>query len=225
MQKIRNLAFVTDFDGTITDDDFFQYVKEAFFDASALAPWDAYMNGKMTHFDALKMMYGSIRAPLSEMLAVVQKVHVEPFVVPTFDILHQAGIPIYITSAGCDYYIELLLGDVIKKYNIQLITNPSSYAPETGMKMKKHPANYRFYDHAVGISKAKIVEYLQSKGKTVIFAGDGPPDIDPARIADVVFARKILLALCTEENIKTEIFDTYENIYKYFDKILKQEHE
>ena len=32
-------AFVSDFDGTITGDDFFAYASEAFFDEKSLTPW------------------------------------------------------------------------------------------------------------------------------------------------------------------------------------------
>ena len=48
-----------------------------------------------------------------------------------------------------------------------------------------------------------------------VFAGDGKPDILPAREADVVFAKKKLLELCCQEDIPTENFASFADIYRY----------
>ena len=216
----KQLALVTDFDGTITDDDFFQYVKDAFFDDSVLVPWGHYLEGNLSHFDALKQIYGTLRASEGEIINLVKKVSVDKWVIPTFKLLHEAKIPIYIASAGCDYYINLLLGKEIEQYGAKLITNSSSYSQAGGLLMERPAKDSPFYDEGVGISKKKIVETLHKDGKHVIFAGDGPPDIEPARVADVVFARHILLEKCIGEGVKTEDFNGYKDIYNYFESEL-----
>jgi len=214
----QKLAFVTDFDGTITDDDFFQYVKEAFFDDAALAPWYRYIDGELSHFDALKQIYRTLKVSEAELTDLVKSVKIDKWVIPTFKLLNDAQIPIYIASAGCDYYIKLLVGAEIEKYKITLVTNPSSYTQAGGLAMERPPETSPYYDKSFGISKMKIVKHLQDSGKHVIFAGDGPPDIEPARLADKVFAKKILLNKCIEEGIKTEEFDNFKNIYDFFDE-------
>ena len=211
----REIAFVTDFDGTITDDDFFQYVKDAFLDESALAPWQLYLEGKTTHFEALKQIYGSLRVSEDELVDLVKKVSVDEWLIPTFEMLHNAQIPIYIASAGCDYYINLLIGDIIDKYGVRLVTNDSSYTQGGGLLMEK-PLESSYYDENVGISKRKIIAQLKESGWNVVFAGDGPPDIEPARLADIVFAKKILLDKCMAEGISIEGFNSYRDIYRYF---------
>jgi 2,3-diketo-5-methylthio-1-phosphopentane phosphatase len=219
---MQNLAFVTDFDGTVTDDDFFVYVQHAFLDDAALAPWWQYRKGELSHFDALAQIYGTLRAPEAALRQLVDKVHVCPHVIPTFELLHNSNIPIYIASAGCDYYIRILLGAEIDKFGVTLITNPSGYTADGGLFMQRPPEDSPFYCHATGISKACIVNYLHEKGSRVIFAGDGPPDIEPARLADVVFARKHLLEACEACGIQTRPFNNYEDIYRYFEKELKK---
>ena len=52
----RKATFVSDFDGTITGDDFFAYASEAFFDEKSLTPWRRFKKGEITHFEALKEM-------------------------------------------------------------------------------------------------------------------------------------------------------------------------
>jgi len=213
-------AFVTDFDGTITDDDFFQYVRDAFFDDSVLLPWREYRDGRLTHFEALRQIYGTLRVSENELIKLINDVKIDEWVGPTFELLYKAGVPIYITSAGCDYYINLLIRDEIEKYEIELITNKSTYSQERGLVMERPSQDSPFYDEGVGISKKKIVEYLHKSEKHVVFAGDGPPDIKPARVADTVFAKKILLDMCNDEGVKTEDFGGYKDIYAYFEREL-----
>jgi len=218
----KELVFVTDFDGTISDDDFFQYTKEAFFDEGVLVPWTNYLEGKMFHFDALKEMYGTLRVSEEELINLVKKVKIDNWVIPTFNLLYEHDILIYIVSAGCDYYINLLIGSVIEKYGIKLITNSSSYSKTNGLVMEKPVESDPFYDEKTGISKLKVVEKIKENCKFVVFAGDGPPDIEPALAADVVFAKKILLDLCIEKGINSEQFYSYKDIYNYFERELKK---
>ena len=219
---MKNIAFVTDFDGTITDDDFFQYVKDAFLDDSALEPWGRYLEGKLSHFDALKEMYGTLRVKEGELVELIKNVKIDEWVIPTFDLLFSSGIPIYIASAGCDYYINLLIGKEINNYDIKLITNPSYYAQGGTLVMERPSKDCPYYDAEVGISKKKIVEHLHKNNKYVVFAGDGPPDIEPARISETVFAKKMLLDKCAAEGIETLKFESFKDIYSFFEKELKK---
>ncbi|MCL2521433.1 MAG: MtnX-like HAD-IB family phosphatase [Erysipelotrichales bacterium] len=218
----KKIAFVTDFDGTISDQDFFHHLRDNIFDESALTPWNDYLDGKISHFDALKNIYGTLRICDNEIVDLVKKVTIDEWVTPTFKLLHEANVPIYIASAGCDYYINLLIGEEIKKYNITLITNPSSYSKETGLVMERPLKSHSYYDENIGISKERLVKQLQDNRQYVVFAGDGPPDFEPAKIADIVFAKKFLLEKCLKNNIKTEKFTSFKDIYLFFIKELKK---
>jgi len=212
------MVFVTDFDGTVTDDDFFQYTKEAYFDEASLAPWFEYTAGKITHFEALRRMYSTLRINEAELVRMINLIHVDKWVTAVFHILKSNGIPIYIASAGCDFYINILFGQVLKEFGVTLITNPSTYDETSGLTMSLPPNDYVYFDPAVGINKAKIVTSLQAAGKKVIFAGDGPPDIDAARVADVVFAKKTLIELCEAEGLEHFKLNSYHDIYQYLKK-------
>jgi len=216
------MVFVTDFDGTITEDDFFLYIKENVpgFKDLVDAPWQNYLDGKITHFNAITQMYATLRISESELISIVNKVNIDEWAVPTFKLLHEAQIPIYIASAGFNYYINILIGNEIEKFGATLVTNSSTYSQADGFILKRPPADSLFYDEGTGISKRRIVKHLQQSGKHVIFAGDGPPDYEPAQIADEVFAKKMLLDWCVKEGINTNLFDSYKDIYTYFEKEL-----
>lgn len=212
-------VFLSDFDGTISDDDFFFYTARAFFDDDALLPWREYLAGKKSHFDALKEMFGSLRLPKEAFDRFIEGVRIDAQIEAVFALCREKQIPIYIASAGCDYYIIKLIGDLIGNYNITLLSNRGEYTPEGGLIMIAPEKDDPFYDPNTGVSKYKLAKSLKDRGYKIIFAGDGLPDIEPAQISDIVFARKVLLQKCEEAGIKTRKFDNFGDIAQ----LLKEE--
>lgn len=210
----KPLALVTDFDGTITADDFFTLAADRYFDEEMLAPWRDYLSGNKKHFDALNEMFQKLKN-LPDLENFIKTIPLDACFLEVAKLCLQKNIPLTICSAGCDWYINLLLGNVMSENNICLITNHCDYSPQTGLVMNRLPQTHPCYDDNVGISKSAVVENLKQEGFKVIFAGDGPPDIAPARLADVVFAKKRLLQLCRQEGIKTETFNNFADICNY----------
>lgn len=215
----KKIAFVSDFDGTITDDDFFAYTTKTYFDEQALEPWRAFLAGKKTHFQALKEMFAQIHAPVDDLNAMIDSISVDPFLEPVWLLCRVKNVSLYVCSAGNDYYIRRLTGDLLKKYDVALVSNTGSYAPDTGLVMAAPEGTCPYFDADVGISKRKVVEKLKKDGFFVVFAGDGPPDVAPAELADVVFAKKFLLKACREKGIKTEKFEGFKDILNYFKEL------
>lgn len=212
-------AFVSDFDGTITDDDFFAYATQAFFDDKALEPWRRFKSGEQTHFSALKEMFAKIRVPQEELDNFMRKIPVDKGFIEAAQICKEKGIPLYICSAGCDYYIDFLIGDILRKYNITLVTNHGEYSPKQGLMMYKPEQDSPYFDGNTGISKAAIVQKLHREGYEVIYAGDGLPDYEAAWNADVVFARRDLLVKCLENGVKAHPFKDFGVINAYLKEL------
>ncbi|MDR2153138.1 MAG: MtnX-like HAD-IB family phosphatase [Helicobacteraceae bacterium] len=208
-------AFLSDFDGTISDDDFFYYTAEAFFDDNALKPWREYLAGEKSHFDALKEMFASLRLPQDEFDRFIAGVRIDPRIENVFAICRDKQIPIYIASAGCDYYIKRLIGDLIDKFQITLLSNRGEYAQTSGLTMIAPEKNDPFYDPLVGVSKYKLAQTLKNKGYKLIFAGDGAPDFESAQISDIVFAKKILLQKRQEANLPSRKFESFADIEQF----------
>lgn len=209
------IALVTDFDGTISDNDFFWFIAERYFNEQMLAPWREYLAGKISHLNALNQMFAQIHLPEPELLACISEINIDKHFLPTIQLCFEKNIPVYICSAGCDYYIEPAIGDAIKKYQITLVANHGVYSQKEGLKMLPPPSGSPYYDVNVGISKVSIVNKLHKEGYRVIFAGDGPPDFAAAEAADIVFAKKILLEKCIDANIKTQKFEDYGDIFNF----------
>ena len=212
----NRLALVTDFDGTVSDDDFFDLVAKKYLVPEALVPWDLYLEGKLSHLEALSKVFAQIKIPEKELNNFIKKIHIDKSFSSVAEYCFKQKIPIYMCSAGCDYYIKISLGNIIDKYDIHLITNHGEYNSQTGLKMIP-PKNSPFYDQDVGISKAGVVSHLQKQGYKVVLCGDGPPDFAPAQIADVVFAKKFLLKKCIEAKINTQPFHSFKDVLNYLE--------
>ncbi len=59
------------------------------------------------------------------------------------------------------------------------------------------------------------MDYLQQRGYRVVYCGDGMPDVAAAAIADVVFARKMLLLQCRQLNIPAEELTDFNQVYRF----------
>ncbi len=219
----KGFALVTDFDGTVSADDFFNLIADRFLDEKALAPWQEYLSGRKSHFDALNEIFSALRILSSEkeLHEAVLAIPVDPAFITVAGFCRQRGFPVYVCSAGCDYYIKLLIGDLLQKYSLHLVTNNCSFVPGQGLLMSKPPADDPFYDTNTGISKAAVVKMLKTEGFKVIYAGDGRPDFAAAKVADVVFARKTLLELCRGQGIKTQPFPDFNAVYTYLKEVCR----
>ena len=73
----NKLALVTDFDGTISNDDFFDLVADTYLSPDALEPWQLYLQGKLSHIEALAEVFAQIRIPEKELLAFIDEIPVD----------------------------------------------------------------------------------------------------------------------------------------------------
>jgi 2,3-diketo-5-methylthio-1-phosphopentane phosphatase len=211
----NGFALVSDFDGTISDKDFFAYVADKYFDENALLPWKQYLAGEKTHFDALKEIFSKLRVSEDDFDKFIMQINADEKFFSTAELCDKLSIPVYICSAGCNYYIDLRIGDMLNKYGIKLITNPSFYSRSMGLQMTRPYKYDEFYSYETGIDKKKVVSNLQNRGYKVIYCGDGIPDYGAAGTADVVFAKNLLKNICEKADIKTLKFDDFGNVYNY----------
>lgn len=215
MDKEIKTALVSDFDGTISDDDFFNYVSRQYLGEQALAPWREYMAGEKTHFEALREIFASLRIDRTAFDDFIRSIKIDRSFFAAADFCRQNNMPVYICSAGCDYYIECLIGREMKEYGIRLVANHGVYKPEQGLLMTPPAAESPFFDPNTGVSKAAIVRYLQQAGYRVVYCGDGMPDVAAARIADDVFARKMLLLQCRQLGIAAKELKDFNQVCRF----------
>ncbi|HEY5792941.1 MAG TPA: hypothetical protein VIS74_06555, partial [Chthoniobacterales bacterium] len=69
---------VSDFDGTLTRFDFFDLVRRRWPVPPEEDPWNQYVAGKITHFEALAEIFRGIRTSEAELEGVVQSMELDP---------------------------------------------------------------------------------------------------------------------------------------------------
>ena len=217
----NKIVLISDFDGTISKKDFFYMVIDTLLKdkKDALAPWNDYLNGKIKHIDALTGIFSQIHLTQQELDDFISTIEVDSYFYDTAKYCMEKKIPFYICSAGTNYYIKKRIADALSKYNILLVSNDAPYSQHHGMKLVATEETSPYYNSNTGISKEKIVQKLKDDGFFTIYAGDGKPDFKSAKIADVVFAKDMLLELCKKENIKTEPFKDFTDILNYIRSI------
>jgi 2-hydroxy-3-keto-5-methylthiopentenyl-1-phosphate phosphatase len=168
---------VSDFDGTMTTFDFFDLARRDLPSAADHDHWQDYVDGRLTHFEALARIFADIRTDWAGMERVLEGMELDPGLPGAVERLRAAGWEIVVASAGCGWYIHRLLDKA--DVDLQVYANPGVFAPETGLVLSL-PVDSPYYRHETGIDKCAIVRAALERDPRAAFAGDGRPDLAPA---------------------------------------------
>src|SRR5262245_1598871 len=102
-------TLVTDFDGTLTRQDFFEMALQRLVPPGTPDYGGEYLRGRGNHFEALRAVFASIRADEAEVLRVVEALEPDPDLAGAVALLGRAGWEVVVASAGCDWYIRRVL--------------------------------------------------------------------------------------------------------------------
>src|SRR5262245_35850747 len=159
---------VSDFDGTMTRHDFYKLAIESLLPPDTPDYWAEYRAGTITHFEALRRYFASIRASEAEVLVVVERMELDPELPAAVESLRRAGWSVVVTSAGCDWYIRRLLAAA--GVEVEVHSNPGRFEAGKGLLMEM-PTGSPYLSPTLGVDKARIVRSHLDEGRTVAFAG------------------------------------------------------
>ncbi len=183
-------VFVTDFDGTMTERDFYELALERFLPAGSDEIWQEYLARRITHFEALRHMFARIRATDAEMTRALADMRIDQGAARAVARLHAEGFGVFIASAGCGFYIERLLASLGLKPtvtppwqeepktpgSVTLLANHGRFVVGEGLLLEP-PRDSPFFHENTGTDKVAVVEAALAHAEVVFFAGDGPPDV------------------------------------------------
>lgn len=179
---MADAVLVSDFDGTMTANDFYKLAAERLLPADALSPWEDYRVGRITHFTALQRIFGRLRATPEELRAIVRDMRPDPDLAGSVERLRRAGWDVVVASAGCDWYIRQVLAAA--GVEVEVHANPGEYVLPEGALWMTSPEDSPFYCVETGVDKAAIVRFHRGRGAVVAFAGDGFADLPAALETD-----------------------------------------
>lgn len=204
-------VLVSDFDGTMTRNDFYKLAVERLVPAGTPDYWAEYRAGAITHFEALRRYFASIRFGEAEVLAVVDAMELDPGLPDAVERLRERGWRVVVTSAGCDWYIRRLLAAV--GVEVEVHANPGRFEAGKGLLMEM-PTSSPYLSPTLGVDKARAVRTHLDAGRVVAFAGDGFPDAESARLvpAELRFARADLASVLESEGLPFRPFEAWSDI-------------
>jgi 2-hydroxy-3-keto-5-methylthiopentenyl-1-phosphate phosphatase len=208
---------ISDFDGTITRHDFFDRVRKRWPFSPQDDPWEKFVSGEITHFEALAEIFARIRTTEADLLELADSTELDPSFANSVRTLQDHGWEVVIASAGCDWYIDFLL----KKagVSVPVHANPGTFDPKRGLLMSL-PERSPFFSPSKGVNKVAIVQDALKRSDCAAFAGDGRPDLRPALLVQpqLRFARGWLAEALTEQG---EQFHPFEHWSQIADLLLK----
>ena len=208
--------FITDFDGTLCRQDFYQLVVSELLPGSVPNYWQQYLNQELTHFEVLQRYFAEIRSPLHEVEKLLERMELEPQLQGYVSQLRESGWELAIASAGCKWYIDKLLQKITPPLVVH--ANPGEFIEGQGLRMSL-PYGLQFFSPITGIDKAAMVKAaLAVEGpKVVAYAGDGLTDIIPALLVspEYRFARGDLARHLDSKQQRYHPFDRWGEIAEY----------
>ena len=202
---------VSDFDGTITKYDFYDLVCREYPEVLEGKHWQHYEEGRITHFEALRRIFAAIRVPEEQLLAIVNRMEIDPSFNAAVARLRSCGWRVVIASAGCRWYVGRLLADA--GVDLEVHANPGFFSADKGLVLSV-PRESPYYCADLGINKAAVVRAALHHVETVAFAGDGRPDLAPALLvpAERRFAKSWLARKLREIGEGFRPFETWSQI-------------
>lgn len=209
---MKKFAFVSDFDGTLTDRDFYHIVMDKYLKDWS---WDYYNEWKKTkkiNVEFLNKIFGAMNRDEQEILDDILELPLDPYAISFIKKVQNCGGDFFILSAGTSYYIKKLLEHLNMK-NVTVISMEGIYK-NRGIQILPDPKS-EFYSDMWGIDKEKVIKTLKQKYSNVYFAGDSEPDMGAAKAADCAFARNDLQKLLQSRDASFIPFHKFNEVEKY----------
>jgi 2,3-diketo-5-methylthio-1-phosphopentane phosphatase len=188
---MNDSALVSDFDGTVTDFDVYALIAERYMPKDHPDYFADYRAGHITHFDAMQAFYHFAPSEPQALDGLLRDTKPDPQLADCVRRLEANGWDLIIASGGSSWYIEQILRTAGVCATIH--SNPGQLEEGRGLVLRL-PKESPFFSPQVGINKAGVVRDALQRYKKVAFAGDGPPDIEPALLVapSLRFARRFL---------------------------------
>jgi 2,3-diketo-5-methylthio-1-phosphopentane phosphatase len=191
IEKMRKI-FISDYDGTITDKDFYSLLAERYIPGDTPDYFAQYREGRITHFEAMAAYFAFAPTKEQELEELLAASQVDPDLGESAALLQRAGWELWVVSAGSSWYVERVLRQA--GVAAPVYSNPGRLENGRGLALEKLDPSSPFHSASVGVDKSALVRHALRIADTVAFAGDGPPDLQPALLVrpNLRFARGFL---------------------------------
>jgi 2,3-diketo-5-methylthio-1-phosphopentane phosphatase len=187
-------AILSDFDGTITPTQVLNTIYEKFAAPSykqTLARWD---KGEISTMEEVETVFKTVTSSRQDIEVYLDTVELDPGFIALRQYCSDHGYLFAILSDGFCWYIDYILN----KHNVN---GTKVYASDIHFEENGFRFSYPWYDPSTPMrstSKPTVVRDYQRRGYKVVFIGDGLSDQEVLGVADVVYAKDVLLKYAFE---------------------------
>jgi 2,3-diketo-5-methylthio-1-phosphopentane phosphatase len=211
-----------DFDGTITQFDVTDQILTQLAHPSWRGIEQEWMLGLIGSRECLERQIALVDAPAEELDAVIDGVPTDAQFAGFCKFARKKRLPLYVLSDGFDYVIRRVLkrAGVDRHFRIGSNLFASALRVEGRRLVPSFPHSPEPCAHGCATCKAALIERLRAGRRPVIFVGDGMSDRFAVGAADMVFAKRHLLAHCRESSIACHAFETFKDVQVTLEKLL-----
>ena len=211
-----------DFDGTITQLDVTDQILTQLAHPSWREIEQQWMQGLIGSRECLERQIALVDAPVEELHAVIDSVAIDAEFTAFCKFARKRDLPLYILSDGFDYVIRRILkgAGVDRHFRVGANLFASALRMEGRRLEPSFPTRPNPARTVAPLASRPSFERLRDARRPVIFVGDGMSDRFAVEAADVVFAKRHLLAYCRENGIACHAFDTFKDVQVTLEKLL-----
>jgi 2-hydroxy-3-keto-5-methylthiopentenyl-1-phosphate phosphatase len=210
---MRPIIF-SDFDGTITQVD----VTDLLLTELAHPSWQEveqeWARGSIGSRECLERQMALVDASIREFNTLVDSVPIDRGFQKFYQFVSGHKLPFYVVSDGFDLVIRRVLKNV--GLNGPLHNGTHLFSSALTIQGRRMVPSFPYSGppcvHDCATCKVEIIRRLRRKDGLIIFIGDGLSDRFAAQVADIVFAKRQLLAHCRDNGIPCRSFETFADI-------------
>ena len=215
----------SDFDGTISRLDVIDIILEEFADASWRKVEELWLKGEIGSRECLEQQMALVQASQTQLGALIDAIPLDPDFQAFYSFIRDQKLPFYIVSDGFDYVIRRVLRRV--GANGELHNGRHLFASalrwEAGRIRVSFPHGKTDCAHGCATCKPAVIRRVRKQHRPVIFVGDGLSDRFAVEAADVIFAKKDLLAYCRKNGLACQPFETFRDVQAGVEQLLAAE--
>jgi 2,3-diketo-5-methylthio-1-phosphopentane phosphatase len=217
----------TDFDGTVTQLDVTDEILAQLAHPSWREIEQEWTRGLIGSRECLERQIALVDASADELHALIDAVPIDPTFAAFYRFARKRGIPLYVLSEGFDYWIERIL----KRAGVNGPVRNGTHMFSSALRLEgrrlipSFPHSAQPCEHGCATCKATLIRRLGKGNYPVIFVGDGLSDRFAVDEADVVFAKRQLLAYCQEHGKACRPFSTFADVEQAIARLMDRERE
>lgn len=204
-------AFLCDFDGTISPTDIGAAFVEAFSPdgaAQSVAVLEEWKRGTLGHRELTRRQCEHLRVDEPQASEFTRRFEIDPQFAPFARAALARGDAVMVVSEGFGFYVR----EHLERAGLGELPWAANRAVFADGRVT---AEFPFADpacDACGNCKAQHVRHYRSLGFRTVLVGDGTSDRHGAEVADVVLARRDLLAWCEQAGVPHLRFENFGDV-------------